>query len=210
MPQSHSLPPFPSLHCFSHTGLPTCSLFLLPITCSSVLCASCYMSMSLVIKNALWLSHVLVYWIKENPNIIVINTNNIQYTGDTPHALSVGMTFKNATSTQTPSKTKTATATTELTLYQNSNPGIQPLIQIHLHRSSDDSSPSAERPWPRWDVPHTLRQEHQEAWAVSWGVLSNSRHWFTTSFLQPLPYLVTPLGPENCQLTSSFWLVLRQ
>ena len=31
----------------------TCSLFLLPITRSSVLCASCYMSMSLVIKNAL-------------------------------------------------------------------------------------------------------------------------------------------------------------
>ena len=55
----------------------TCSLFLLPITRSSVFCASCYMSMSLVIKNALWLSHVLVYWIKENPNIIVINTNNI-------------------------------------------------------------------------------------------------------------------------------------
>ena len=55
----------------------TCSLFLLPITRSSVFCASCYMSMSLVIKNALWLSRVLVYWIKENPNIIVINTNNI-------------------------------------------------------------------------------------------------------------------------------------
>ena len=31
---------------------------------------------------------------------------------------------------------------------------------------------------------------------------SNSKHWFTTSFLQPLPYLVTPQGPENCQLTS--------
>ena len=24
------------------------------------------------------------------------------------------------------------------------------------------------------------------------GVESNSKHWFTTSFLQPLPYLVTP------------------
>ena len=59
----------------------TCSLFLLPITRSSVLCASCYMSMSLVIKNALWLSHVLVYWIKKNPNIIVINTNNITIHG---------------------------------------------------------------------------------------------------------------------------------
>ena len=57
----------------------TCSLFLLPITRSSVLCASCYMSMSLVVKNALWLSHVLVYWIKENPNIIVINTKTLQY-----------------------------------------------------------------------------------------------------------------------------------
>ena len=25
-----------------------------------------------------------------------------------------------------------------------------------------------------------------------WSVDTNSRHWFTTSFLQPLPYLVTP------------------
>ena len=31
----------------------------------------------------------------------------------------------------------------------------------------------------------------------------DSKYWFTTSFLQPLPYLVTPQGPENCQLTSS-------
>ena len=34
----------------------------------------------------------------------------------------------------------------------------------------------------------------------------NSKHWFTISFLQPLPYLVTPYGPENCQLTSSFFV----
>ena len=33
---------------------------------------------------------------------------------------------------------------------------------------------------------------------------ANSKQWFTISFLQPLPYLVTPQGPENCQLTSSF------
>ena len=32
----------------------------------------------------------------------------------------------------------------------------------------------------------------------------NSRHWLTTSFLQPLPYVVTPQGPENCQLTCCF------
>ena len=32
----------------------------------------------------------------------------------------------------------------------------------------------------------------------------NSKLWFTTSFLQPMPYLVMPWGPENCQLTSSF------
>ena len=38
------------------------------------------------------------------------------------------------------------------------------------------------------------------------GSCSNSKHWFTTSFLQPLPYLVTPYGPENCQLTSSFFV----
>ena len=36
---------------------------------------------------------------------------------------------------------------------------------------------------------------------------ANSKHWFTTSFLQPLPYLVMPQGPENCQLTSSFFFV---
>ena len=36
----------------------------------------------------------------------------------------------------------------------------------------------------------------------------NSKHWYTTSFLQPLPYLVTSQGPENCQLTSSFCLFI--
>ena len=30
----------------------------------------------------------------------------------------------------------------------------------------------------------------------------------TTSFLQPLPYLVTPQVSENCQLMSSFLLVV--
>ena len=30
----------------------------------------------------------------------------------------------------------------------------------------------------------------------------NSKHWFMTSFLQPLPYLGTPYWvPENCQLS---------
>jgi len=42
------------------------------------------------------------------------------------------------------------------------------------------------------------------------GFLPNSKHWFTIFFLQPLPYLVTPSGPENYQLTSSFLLVLKQ
>ena len=36
----------------------------------------------------------------------------------------------------------------------------------------------------------------------------NSKHWFTTSFLQPLPCLVTPTGPENCQLTSIYFLFI--
>ena len=35
---------------------------------------------------------------------------------------------------------------------------------------------------------------------------TNSKHWFMTFFLQPLPYLVTPQGPENCQLMSSFFV----
>ena len=34
----------------------------------------------------------------------------------------------------------------------------------------------------------------------------NSKHWFTTAFLQPLLYIVTPKVPENCQLTSSFFV----
>ena len=37
-------------------------------------------------------------------------------------------------------------------------------------------------------------------------LVSNSKHWFTTSFLQPLPYLVTPSGRENGQLMSSFFV----
>ena len=44
----------------------------------------------------------------------------------------------------------------------------------------------------------------------STALTSNSKHWFTTHFLQPLPYLVTSQVHENCQLTSSFSLVLKQ
>ena len=38
---------------------------------------------------------------------------------------------------------------------------------------------------------------------------SNSKHWFTTSFLHPLPELITTQVSENCQLTDSFSLVLK-
>ena len=41
------------------------------------------------------------------------------------------------------------------------------------------------------------------------GDFPDSKHWLTTSFLQPLPYLVTPSGPVNCQLTSSFFVGAR-
>ena len=34
--------------------------------------------------------------------------------------------------------------------------------------------------------------------------IPDSKHRFTTSFLQPLPYLVLRWGPENCQLMSNF------
>ena len=33
----------------------------------------------------------------------------------------------------------------------------------------------------------------------------NSKHWFTTSFLQPLHHLITPYVSENCQLTLFRW-----
>ena len=41
---------------------------------------------------------------------------------------------------------------------------------------------------------------------------TNSKHWFKTSFLQPLPHLVTSQSPENCQLMKRvfFLLVLKQ
>ena len=37
--------------------------------------------------------------------------------------------------------------------------------------------------------------------------VANSKHWFTISVLQPLPYLVTPSGPENCQQLLLFFFV---
>ena len=142
--------------------------------------------------------------------------------GHSPHALSVGMTFKSAMKHSNAARNKTTTTTTEFTLYwPELQPGDPVLIKCegekgwkqpatvrgmcalrsyivetatggnlrrnrnHLclqtrpatpwsstgtrsspwcrstfttrwqHRSSDDSSPSAERPWPRWDIPHT-------------------------------------------------------
>ena len=35
---------------------------------------------------------------------------------------------------------------------------------------------------------------------------SNSKHWFTTSFLQPLPYLVTSQGPEKLVPKEQFFV----
>ena len=60
-------------------------------------------------------------------------------------------------------------------------------------------------------VPITIKvslQRHRTHYPTSH--TPNSKHWFTTSFHKPLPYLVTPWVPENCQLTSSFLLVLKQ
>ena len=52
-----------------------------------------------------------------------------------------------------------------------------------------------------------LQEEVGSSYAcVAW-LHADSKQWFTTSFLQPLPYLVTPQGPENCQPTSSFFVV---
>ena len=43
-------------------------------------------------------------------------------------------------------------------------------------------------------------------WYLKAATDTNSKHWFTTAFLQPLLYIVTPKVPENCQLTSSFFV----
>ena len=53
------------------------------------------------------------------------------------------------------------------------------------------------------DVKYLLGRHKQ------WRLAANSKpHWFTTSsFLQPLPYLVTPQGPENCQLSNKQFFV---
>ena len=61
------------------------------------------------------------------------------------------------------------------------------------HRRSECDQPLL---GTRSDPPH-LDQERGET--------PNSKHWFTTSFLQLLPYSVTPSVLENCLLTSSFF-----
>ena len=59
----------------------------------------------------------------------------------------------------------------------------------------------------RWKADGRQAHKHRQAGShagTQAGSRRNCKHWFTTSFLQPLPYLATPQGPENCQLTSSF------
>ena len=36
--------------------------------------------------------------------------------------------------------------------------------------------------------------------------MANSKHWFTTSLFQPLPYLVTPWGPEKLSANEQFFV----
>ena len=69
-----------------------------------------------------------------------------------------------------------------------------------------DTSPTTVIPLS--DLPARVAQwlENPRHFSKERSVRPNSKHWFTTSFLQPLAYLVTPQGPENCQLTSSFFV----
>ena len=52
-----------------------------------------------------------------------------------------------------------------------------------------------------WLVP---REAAADKTVHQFTVSLNSKQWVTTSFLQPVPYLVTPSVPQNCRLTSSF------
>ena len=52
-------------------------------------------------------------------------------------------------------------------------------------------------PWPRCE-----RGAHRHGTRGR----ANSKHWFTTSFLQPLPYLVTPQGPGELSAIEQFFV----
>ena len=79
------------------------------------------------------------------------------------------------------------------------------LLLVIWRTSTEDVFSLMCAPHPLWHKQsETVGKELESA------IWTRSKHWFTTSFLQPLPYLVTSYVPENCQLTSSFSLVLKQ
>ena len=85
------------------------------------------------------------------------------------------------------------------TMTQTEQSTTDPLVHVPQHYDTDRTVDN----WPTCTC--TTIPQHYDTDRTA-----NSKRWFTTSFLQPLPYLVMPLGPENCRLTSRFLLVLKQ
>ena len=85
--------------------------------------------------------------------------------------------------------------------------GIGLSLSLICQPTSEDLKQHNRTEPPREDWPHNPRISDVVTQCLEFPMASVS-DWFTTSFLQPLPYLVTPQGPENCQLTSSVLLEL--
>ena len=53
---------------------------------------------------------------------------------------------------------------------------------------------------------YLLSAQRQTTMACGLSDPPNSKHWFTTSFLQPLPYLVTPIGSRKLSANEPFFV----
>ena len=92
-------------------------------------------------------------------------------------------------------------------------------------RESTDEAPSAARSVPKADAAQSrIPRDVVVQWSVvqwssfcgsklsgsktpCWPLQTpNSKHWFTTSFLQPLPYLVTAIGSRKLSANEQFFV----
>ena len=95
-----------------------------------------------------------------SPSIVGWGRPYLLSQGHSPHALSAGMTLKNAMKHSNAARNKTTTATTEFTLYQKSSPGIQSSWSVRGRR--DGSSLQQCAGWAHQD-PTSSRQPPEAA-----------------------------------------------
>ena len=67
----------------------------------------------------------------------------------------------------------------------------------HGQRPREEIDAALSAATQRLALQHRHRTREAPSADAQTGFAANSKHWFTTSFLQPLPYLVTPRVPEK-------------